>query len=293
MKVHYKDWHSKFDEWIARNNSTRFRPYGRSKQQQQQQQQVSGQQQLLPSSSSSSSFRHQTQPTKRKQWKVPGQGQTNVGSDYANSIRLHQLGNINNNDDRIVDHPSSLGSNSSEVHNTAVSLSPLVSLGGRNTAAAAVISRSSDNNNYQANNNNNYQANNNNMDDIRTRRISELSSQYSNYVNALNSQHLTVVPVSGDGNCLFRAVAHQVYGDERFHMLVRAKCVDYMEVEAEFFSQFVVGGRDMFPLYLQAKRGDACWGDDPEIEVTYCSVVLCIVCMHCDIDDDYHHDPTR
>ena len=77
-----------------------------------------------------------------------------------------------------------------------------------------------------------------------------------------------MVPVSGDGNCLFRAVAHQVYGDERFHMLVRAKCVDYMEVEAEFFSQFVVGGRDMFPLYLQAKRGDACWGDDPEIEVT-------------------------
>ncbi|KAJ1422193.1 hypothetical protein B484DRAFT_308075, partial [Ochromonadaceae sp. CCMP2298] len=77
---------------------------------------------------------------------------------------------------------------------------------------------------------------------------------------------LRVVPVSGDGNCLFRAVAHQVYGDEELHGMVRAKCVDYMECAAAFFSQFVEGGADMFPHYLAAKRTDGCWGDDPEIE---------------------------
>ena len=43
--------------------------------------------------------------------------------------------------------------------------------------------------------------------------------------------------------------------------------MDYMEVESDFFSQFVEGGRDSFPYYLSAKRRDACWGDDPEIAV--------------------------
>lgn len=102
----------------------------------------------------------------------------------------------------------------------------------------------------------------------RTRRIGNLSEQYVRYSDALTKQGLTVVPVLGDGNCLFRAVAHQIYGDESYHAIVRAKCLDYMEVESDFFSQFVEGGKDMFPLYLQAKRTDACWGDDPEIEVS-------------------------
>jgi hypothetical protein len=107
-----------------------------------------------------------------------------------------------------------------------------------------------------------------NEGDGRTRRITTLSSQYQQYVVALAQRQLSVVPVEGDGNCLFRAAAHQIYGDEGLHYVVRQKCCDYMEAEAEFFSQFVVGGRVMFPLYLQAKRTNACWGDDPEIEVS-------------------------
>lgn len=31
-----------------------------------------------------------------------------------------------------------------------------------------------------------------------------------------------------DGNCLFRAVADQVYGDSDEHDLVRQMCIDYM-----------------------------------------------------------------
>lgn len=34
--------------------------------------------------------------------------------------------------------------------------------------------------------------------------------------------------VAGDGNCMFRAVADQVYGDEEMHEKVRACCLDYM-----------------------------------------------------------------
>jgi hypothetical protein len=34
--------------------------------------------------------------------------------------------------------------------------------------------------------------------------------------------------ILGDGNCLFRAMAHQVYGDVDMHNDVRQLCVDYM-----------------------------------------------------------------
>lgn len=34
--------------------------------------------------------------------------------------------------------------------------------------------------------------------------------------------------MAGDGNCLFRSVAHQVYGDPELHQLVREKCAKYM-----------------------------------------------------------------
>ena len=54
--------------------------------------------------------------------------------------------------------------------------------------------------------------------------------RYEQYRTALRSQGLRVVPVEGDGNCLFRSVSHQIYGDDSHHRLVRARCMDYMEV---------------------------------------------------------------
>lgn len=98
------------------------------------------------------------------------------------------------------------------------------------------------------------------------RHIAEYSSEYYHYMTALAANNLSLVPVSGDGNCLFRSVAHQVYGDEELHTLVRAKCMDYMETDASFFSQFIEGGLDSFPFYLRAKRTLGIWGDDPEIQ---------------------------
>lgn len=109
----------------------------------------------------------------------------------------------------------------------------------------------------------------NNQIVIRTRQIQEASSQYSHYLSKLASERLQIVQVLGDGNCLFRSVAHQVYGDNDLHWLVRQKCMDYMEADADFFSQFVEGGRESFELYLRAKRMNACWGDDPEIQVDF------------------------
>jgi hypothetical protein len=100
----------------------------------------------------------------------------------------------------------------------------------------------------------------------RTRKIAIASDSYTQYASALTAHGLRVFPVAGDGNCLFRSVAHQLYDDDGLHDLVRRKCMDYMEANASYFAMFVEGGLENFHLYLAMKRELACWGDDPEIQ---------------------------
>ena len=50
-----------------------------------------------------------------------------------------------------------------------------------------------------------------------------------------------VVDVDGDGNCLFRAVAHQMYLDESRHLEVRQRCVDHMMSHRARFKMFAAG----------------------------------------------------
>ena len=77
---------------------------------------------------------------------------------------------------------------------------------------------------------------------------------------------LKIKIVAGDGNCLFRSVSDQVYGNEELHGLVREYCMNYINVEREFFSQYIVGGIDAFDEYITNKRQNGIWGDDLEIE---------------------------
>merc|ERR1719150_1345453 len=53
-----------------------------------------------------------------------------------------------------------------------------------------------------------------------------------------------------DGACLFRAVADQLYGDEEMHQAVRTQCLDYIERNADYFSQYVT---ENFAEYVRRK----------------------------------------
>ncbi|KAL4302400.1 hypothetical protein GQ457_10G007560 [Hibiscus cannabinus] len=66
-----------------------------------------------------------------------------------------------------------------------------------------------------------------------------------------------------DGNCLFRAVADQVYGDSEAYDLIRQMCIDYMERERDHFSQFITEG---FTSYCKRKRRDKVYGNNVEIQ---------------------------
>lgn len=199
MKIHFKGFHAKFDEWIDRTSKERIRPYGRGKylfQRKQNAVQWSARPYVLP---------------------------MDPGATIQHSFEL------------ITDY--SMAENKENRCNRDSR--------GQTGSSSRVRYIGADN---------------------RERKIANNSTQFIHYQAGLLRQNLQLVTVSGDGNCLFRAVSHQIYGDEEFHGLVRQKCMDYMESEAEFFSQFIVGGKETFHLYLQAKRMNGCWGDDPEIE---------------------------
>lgn len=72
-----------------------------------------------------------------------------------------------------------------------------------------------------------------------------------------------VVDQAGDGNCLFRSVAHQVYGDPAYHDVIRQKCLSYIEKESYFFEAYIAGD---FAAYVARMRRDGSWGDHVEIQ---------------------------
>ena len=72
--------------------------------------------------------------------------------------------------------------------------------------------------------------------------------------------------IKSDGNCLYRAFSDQVYGNENLFGIVKAKCLDYLELEKEFFGQFIEGGLEKFEDYIKMKKIDGVWGDDIEIQ---------------------------
>jgi len=86
------------------------------------------------------------------------------------------------------------------------------------------------------------------------------------FKNDLISVGYKIKDIMGDGNCLYRAFADQIYGDEENFRIVKNKCLDYIIIEREFFSQFIEGGIEKFDDYIKMKRINGVWGDDLEIQ---------------------------
>jgi hypothetical protein len=81
----------------------------------------------------------------------------------------------------------------------------------------------------------------------------------------LKENGLVLEKMAPDGNCLFRAVAHQVYGDADKHDALRNACCDYMlsDGQKEHLENFVDGD---FKKYVEKMRKPKTWGGNLEIE---------------------------
>jgi len=92
---------------------------------------------------------------------------------------------------------------------------------------------------------------------------SKRSLTSSSTSTATRCDKLELCSALGDGNCLFRAVSTQVYGDQDWHDRVRAECMDFIAKDRAHFREFIAGD---FDEYVRRKRLDGCFGDNPEIQ---------------------------
>ncbi|KHJ88675.1 OTU-like cysteine protease [Oesophagostomum dentatum] len=69
--------------------------------------------------------------------------------------------------------------------------------------------------------------------------------------------------VRGDGSCMFRAVADQLYADQEMHGEVRRLCMDYMARNRDHFAPFVA---EDFSSYIARKRRPGQHGNHVELQ---------------------------
>ncbi|KAH8584334.1 cysteine protease [Cryptosporidium sp. chipmunk genotype I] len=71
--------------------------------------------------------------------------------------------------------------------------------------------------------------------------------------------------IEGDGNCLFRSVGSQIYGESDYHDIIRSACMDYVDLNKESFSGFV-HEYPSIEKYIQEKRKLGVWADNIELQ---------------------------
>ena len=79
--------------------------------------------------------------------------------------------------------------------------------------------------------------------------------------------NLKLFEIGDDGNCLFRAMSHQLYGTEEYHDIIRKRCCDYIELERSYFEMFIanIEGTLTISQYLTNMRKDRTWGGNMEL----------------------------
>lgn len=75
---------------------------------------------------------------------------------------------------------------------------------------------------------------------------------------------LALHDITGDGNCLFRALADQLFGDESRHAHIRRETVAYMAKHADEFTSFMDGDETLSKRCTRMKKYGV-YGDNMEI----------------------------
>ncbi|CDJ70329.1 OTU-like cysteine protease domain-containing protein, putative [Eimeria necatrix] len=83
---------------------------------------------------------------------------------------------------------------------------------------------------------------------------------------ALKAAGLSLRHIVPDGNCLFRAAADQLYGQQTQHRAVRAAAVSYMSSHESSFSGFIDTEEEPFNKYLKRMATDGTWGGQLELQ---------------------------
>ena len=72
---------------------------------------------------------------------------------------------------------------------------------------------------------------------------------------------MRVIEMEDDGNCQFRALSHELYGHQRWHLFVRKRVVDWLISYPDNFSVFVGDSND-WSQYIKTMSQNRTWGDE-------------------------------
>ena len=93
----------------------------------------------------------------------------------------------------------------------------------------------------------------NSLDAEKEKKAHDMRMAQERFKASMLEQGFSFYSCQADGNCLFRAIAHQILGDERRHVEVRQKCCDYLLAnEGRFYGQW--GSVDTFKAYVKSRR---------------------------------------
>jgi hypothetical protein len=91
---------------------------------------------------------------------------------------------------------------------------------------------------------------------------SEIIARERLFASRLENKGFHIHAIEGDGNCLFRAVAHQMFNNEGCHEQIRDQCVNHMMLHRKRYEMFC---DENFEEHIKEMRITGTWGDDLEI----------------------------
>ena len=103
---------------------------------------------------------------------------------------------------------------------------------------------------------------------------------YKDFDQEIKTMKIRLKDVIGDGNCLFRAFADQVDGQENTHIVMREEACRYMVAHQEFFEPFLDEEEDgSFQNYIKLMLKNGEWGGHLELQAL-CECFKCVVVIH-------------
>ncbi|PAV76119.1 hypothetical protein WR25_14242 [Diploscapter pachys] len=99
----------------------------------------------------------------------------------------------------------------------------------------------------------------------------ERKKRQHDFMDKIINEQYEKVKIEGDGNCLFRSVALNIYGSQDHHQRVREECCNEMLTSAEFYAPFCVDENTRTQIdiheYIETIRGDGVWEGELALRV--------------------------
>ena len=93
----------------------------------------------------------------------------------------------------------------------------------------------------------------------------DTTGQVQNIMELIEAEGMSVKPMPGDGNCLFRSLSDQLYNDNGAnHKIVRKKVCKHLSRNTESIREFFKDSVNI-SKYIEKMREDKVWGGNPEI----------------------------